>query len=105
MQEGANMAKKGKSYPTNMYPQSASKPGGVSSLFERMEPLITPDLLKSRLLHDVPGLDTYSSDELQQEIFLACNEIELLLNSTFRHLCHRLPSNCSPRLWSREGPA
>lgn len=75
------MAKsKGRSYPTKMYPQSASKDGGVSSLFERMEPLVTPDLLKSRFLHNVPKLDTYSNSELQQEIFLACNEVELLLN-------------------------
>jgi hypothetical protein len=75
------MAKsKGRSYPTKIYPQSASKDGGTSDLFSRMEPLITPDLLKSRLLHDVPKLDTYSNEELKQEIFLACNEIELLLN-------------------------
>jgi hypothetical protein len=71
------MAKRGKAYPTKQYPQSASE---TSDLFQRMEPLVTPDLLKSRLLHKLPGLDTYTNEELKQEIWLACQEVELLLN-------------------------
>lgn len=71
------MAKRGKSYATKQYPQSASE---TSDLFQRMEPLVTPDLLKSRFLHKVPRLDTYSNEELKQEIWLACQEVELLLN-------------------------
>lgn len=71
------MAKRGSTYKTKSYPQSASE---TSNLFERVEPLITPALLKSRLLHKVPGLDTYTDDEIKQEIFLACHEVELLLN-------------------------
>jgi hypothetical protein len=76
MLEGAKMAKKGKSYPTKMYPQSASS---VSDLFERMEPLITPSLVKSRYLHGV-DISDYSEEEIKQEIWLACQEVELLLN-------------------------
>jgi hypothetical protein len=71
------MAKRGKAYVTKQYPQGASE---TSELFQRMEPLITPELLKSRLLHKVPGLDNYSNDELKQQIWLACQETELLLN-------------------------
>lgn len=71
------MATKGKSYGNKLYPQSVKE---SSNLLTRVEPIITPGLLKSRYLHLVPQLDTYTDDELQQEITLAMNEVELLLN-------------------------
>jgi hypothetical protein len=70
------MAKKGKSYGTKIYPQNAKE---TSNLLSRMEPLITPEIMKSRYLHGV-DISDYSEDELKQEIWLAVNEIELLLN-------------------------
>lgn len=49
-----------------------------SSLFDRVEPLLTPELLVSRYLKNIPGIDTYSSDELKDQINLAMNEIEVV---------------------------
>jgi hypothetical protein len=70
------MASKGRTYKTKSYPQSASE---TSDLFSRVEPLITPAQLKSRYLHGV-DISDYSEDEIKQEIWLAIQEIELLLN-------------------------
>jgi len=71
------MSTKGKSYDTKIYPQSVNE---SSNLLTRIEPLLTPALLKSRYLHEVPRVEVYSEDELQQEIMMAVNEVELLLN-------------------------
>ena len=71
------MATKGKTYGTKTYPQSVKE---SSNLLTRVEALITPELLKSRYLHEVQNLNAYSNDELAQEIMLATNELELMLN-------------------------
>lgn len=68
------MAKKGKSYETKVYPVEANE---VSDLLGRVEPILTPDLLKSRYLKIVDTAD-YTNDELKDRIKLAMNEVEAL---------------------------
>lgn len=53
----------------------------TSSLMTRVEPIITPELLKSRYLHGIQ-LDDYTEDELKQKIMLAMNEVEVLTGLT-----------------------
>ena len=60
------------------YPVEAKE---TSGLMTRVEPILTPELLKSRYLHGL-DLSDYTEDELKQEIMLAMNEIEALTGLT-----------------------
>jgi len=72
-----------KNYGTAAYPVHCNE---ASGLVKRSEPLLTPELLKSRYLKGIPlsfpNGDSYSDDELKDKIMLAVNEAELLLNMT-----------------------
>ena len=68
-----------KDFPTKSYPVRTKE---VSNLLKRAEPLIEPDKLVSRYLKNVPGIDTYSKDELKDFISLAYNEVELDLKTS-----------------------
>lgn len=69
------MAKRGKTYGTKTYPQDAIE---TSNLLGRVEPILTPELLVSRYLKNIPEVANYTSDELKDRIELAMNEVELL---------------------------
>lgn len=60
------------------YPVEAQE---TSGLMTRIEPILTPELLKSRYLHGL-DLSDYTEEELKQEIMLAMNEIEALTGLT-----------------------
>lgn len=60
------------------YPVEAKE---TSGLMTRVEPLVTPELLKSRYLHGI-NLEDYTDEELVQEIMLAMNEIEAFTGLT-----------------------
>lgn len=51
----------------------------TTPLLKRIEPIITPKLLKSRYLKGVDGVD-YSDEEIKDQINLAINETEVLTN-------------------------
>lgn len=65
-----------KSFGTLGYPVEGFK---TTALFRRCEPMLTPDLLKSRYLKGIDA-SKYSNEELEQEIELATNEFELMSN-------------------------
>jgi hypothetical protein len=71
---------KTKEYGTTIYPVHAN---GTSGLLKRVEPLITPKLLKSRHLKGIyeklPKSFQMDNDELKDQINLAVNELELAL--------------------------
>jgi hypothetical protein len=72
---------KSKSFPTTTYPIHAN---GTSGLLKRVEPLLTPEKLKSRHLKGVLELAkrfgiTYTNDELKDRINLATNQTEIEL--------------------------
>lgn len=73
----------GKSYGTAMYPVHALV---TSGLMQRVEPLITPQQLKSRFLKGIPLFffngDTFSNDDIKDRIYLASNVVELDLKIT-----------------------
>jgi len=68
-----------KTDPRYKYPVEAKD---VSNLLTRVEPVLTPELLRSRYLKQMEklGVDNYSDDDLKDKIHLAINEIEVLLN-------------------------
>ena len=72
-----------KSYGTAMYPVHALK---TSGLMQRVEPLLTPEQLRSRFLKGIPLFflngDQFSDDELKDRIYLAANAVELDLKTT-----------------------
>lgn len=72
-----------KSYGTAMYPVHALN---TSGLMKRVEPVLTPEQLKSRFLKGTPLIffngDTFSDDDLKDRIYLACNQVELDLKTT-----------------------
>lgn len=72
-----------KEYGTAMYPVHALQ---TSGLMRRVEPLLTPEQLKSRFLKGIPLFfsngDTFSDDELKDRIYLATNKVELDLKTT-----------------------
>lgn len=68
-----------KSFGNSLYPVDARY---ATNLHERCEPLVTPDLLKSRYLKSIPGVDDYTSEEIEDQINLAANEFELETNLT-----------------------
>jgi len=63
---------------THAYPVNASFTSGI---LKRIEPIVTPNLLKSRYLKGIDLLD-YSDDELKDHINLAINEVELMTGLT-----------------------
>lgn len=88
MSENSNVGALGapytKSYGTAVYPVHAQK---TSGLFQRVEPLLTPEQLKSRFLKFIPlsfftTNNTLSDDELKDRIYLAANAVELDLKTT-----------------------
>ena len=72
------MTKKGKSFGTKAYPADANE---TSSLFRRIEPMITPEQLVAKYLKGIPGvLENYTTEDLKAEIELSMNEIEVESN-------------------------
>lgn len=62
------------STPTNAYPVESLFTSGV---LKRIEPIVTPELMKSRYLKGI-DLSEYSDEELKDHINLAINETELM---------------------------
>jgi hypothetical protein len=69
------MAKRGKVYTTKTYPVDALE---TSNILGRVEGLLTPELLVSRYLKNIPEVAKYTPDELKDQIELAMNDVELL---------------------------
>jgi len=71
-----------KDYETAIYPVHAN---GTSGLLKRVEPLVTPTLLKSRhlkgILEKMPKQFQMSDEELKDQINLAVNELEIELGT------------------------
>ena len=63
-----------KKFGTKAYPVEANV---TTSLLKRCEPLLTPELLKSRYLKGI-DVSKYTEPELKQEIELAMNEFETM---------------------------
>lgn len=78
-----------KRFGTKSYPVEALN---TTSLLRRVEPLLTPELLKSRYLKGI-DVSKYSNTELKDEIELAMNEFEILtgLNLTKVQFKERIP--------------
>lgn len=74
-----------KNFGTLGYPVEGLK---TTSLLRRCEPMLTPELLKSRYLK---GLDVskYTNSELKQEIELAQNEFELETDLNLTKIVHK----------------
>ena len=70
-------------YGTAAYPVHANQ---TSGLVTRIEALLTPEKFRSRYLKGIPQIlpngDTFTDDDLKDKIYLATNEVELLLNMT-----------------------
>jgi hypothetical protein len=73
----------GKSYGTTVYPVHGLT---LSGIFQRVEPLLTPEQFKSRFLKGIPLFltngATYSDDDLKDRIYLAANAVEVDIKST-----------------------
>jgi hypothetical protein len=71
-----------KDYPTAMYPVHAKDTSGA---LKRAEPILTPEQLRSRFLKGIhltfPNGDTFSNDDLKDQINIAVNDAELLLKT------------------------
>jgi hypothetical protein len=84
----------GKGYGTAIYPVHASV---VSGLMQRVEPMLTPQQLKSRFLKGIPLFffngDTFSDDDLKDRIYLASNvaEVDLKVTITPEQFQNKLP--------------
>ena len=63
-----------KTYDNAMYPVNCHK---SSNLFGRVEPLVTPDQLKSRYLKKI-DMSEFTDEDLKDQINLAQNEFELM---------------------------
>lgn len=72
-----------KNFGTAIYPVHAES---TSGLVRRAEPLLTPELFKSRFLKGIrlqfQNGDSFTDDELKDRISLAMNEAELLIGTT-----------------------
>lgn len=70
-------------YGTAVYPVHAN---GTSGLVTRIEPILTASLLRTRYLLGIPKIfpngDVITDDILKDKIYLATNQVELLLNMT-----------------------
>lgn len=60
--------------PTNAYPVSSIFTSGI---LKRIEPILSPELLKSRYLKNI-DIEEFSSEEIKDQINLAMNEFELM---------------------------
>lgn len=60
--------------PTNAYPVESIFTSGT---LKRIEPIVTPELLKSRYLKGI-DIGKYSNEEIKDHINLAINEVELM---------------------------
>jgi hypothetical protein len=69
-----------KKFGTKAYPIEANY---TSSLLTRVEPMLTPELLKSRYLKGI-DLKDFTDDELKDQIILSTNEFESLTNLTVK---------------------
>jgi len=69
-----------KKFGTKAYPIEANH---TSSLLTRVEPMLTPELLRSRYLKGI-DLKDFTDDELKDQIILATNEFESLTNLTVK---------------------
>jgi len=71
-----------KSFPTAIYPVHAKDTSGA---LKRVEPLLTPIQLRSRFLKGIfltfPNGETYTDDDLKDQINMAINKAELLLKT------------------------
>lgn len=71
-----------RSFPTAIYPVHAKDTSGS---LKRVEPLLKPEQLVSRFLKGIyltfPNGDTFSSDDMKDQINMAINEAELLLKT------------------------
>lgn len=74
-----------KDFGTKTYPVEALT---TSNLLTRCEPMLTPDVMRSRYLK---GIDSskYTDAELEQEILLATNEFELMTNLTVNRVVYK----------------
>ena len=72
---GQNTTDPSKSRPTNAYPVESVE---TTNLLGRIEPILTPKLLKGRYLKGIEH--DYKNEELKDEIKRAMNEVELLTN-------------------------
>ncbi len=74
---------KDKQYWAAGYPIHAARTSGILS---RCEPILTPQLLVSRYLKGIPlafpNGDSYSADDLKDQIRLAINEVEIMCKIT-----------------------
>lgn len=62
--------------PTNAYPVESVF---TSGLLKRIEPIVTPELLKSRYLKGI-DVSSYTNEEIKDHINMAINEVELMSN-------------------------
>ena len=71
-----------KSFPTAIYPVHAKDTSGA---LKRVEPLLTPQQLRSRFLKGIfltfPNGETFSDEDLKDQINMAINKGELLLKT------------------------
>ena len=74
-----------KKFGTKVYPVEANI---TSNLLRRVEPILTPELLKSRYLKEI-DTSNYTEAELKQEIELAINEFELMSDLNVTKVQHR----------------
>lgn len=63
-----------KKYGTKALPADAKE---VSNLNQRIEPILTPELLISRYLHGI-DMSSYTNDELKDRIIIAIQEVEIM---------------------------
>ena len=74
-----------KKFGTKIYPVETNV---ASDLLRRIEPILTPENLKSRYLKGI-DLENYSEGELKQEIELSINEFEEMTNLSVFKVQHR----------------
>lgn len=83
---------------TAIYPVHAQE---TSGLMRRCEPVLTPELLVSRFLKGINlrfrNGDSFTPDDLKDRIYLAMNEVELLLGTTITREAfkHKVPFDYS----------
>lgn len=75
-----------KKFGTLVYPVEAKE---VTPLFRRIEPILTPELFRSRYLKGLEEFNDYSDEELKDEIMRGMNEVELLTNLNLSKVQHK----------------
>lgn len=69
-----------------IYPVDAAY---TTNLHQRCEDLVTPELLKSRYLKSIPGVEDYTNEEIEDQIKLAANDFELETRLTITNVQRR----------------